>query len=118
MPFCPNCRFEYRPEIWECPDCKVRLVDKLPDEEIPKRKEDDTTQNVNYVPLRSLPSRLYAQMLKEALENESIPSLIKGDEAVFRATTNHLPVSKVMIWVREEDQEKAQAIADQMFDHI
>ncbi len=92
-------------------------MDKLSDEGIPKR-EDDSAQNVNYVPLRNLPSRLYAQMLKEALENEGIPSLIKGDEAVFRATTSHLPVSKVIIWVRKEDQTKAQEIADQMFDQI
>jgi hypothetical protein len=117
MSFCPKCRYEYKPEIRECPDCGIRLVDRLPDEEVPE-EEDDLDQKVSYVPLQSLPSRLYAQMLQEALENKGIPSLIKGDEAVLRATTSHLPVSKAMIWVREEDQEKAQEIAEQMFDHI
>jgi hypothetical protein len=117
MPFCPKCRYEYKPEIRECPDCGVRLVEKLPDKQV-TGEEDPLTQNGHYIPLQSLPSRLYAQMLQEALENEGIPSLIKGDEAVFRATTSHLPVSKAMIWVREEDQEKAQEIAEQMFDHI
>lgn len=30
MPWCPNCRSEYREGFTECADCKVALVDELP----------------------------------------------------------------------------------------
>ena len=119
MPFCPNCRYEYREGIWECPDCGARLVDKLP-EEAPSEDTDKTAaENTNFVPLKNLPSRVYAQMLEEALKNEGIPSITKGDEAIpFRAATNHIPVSKVTIWVPKQKLEKAREIADWMFDSI
>ena len=111
MPFCPNCRFEYKEGLTECPDCGARLVEKLPAEKPP--------ESPNFVPLRNLPSRMYAQMLKEALENEGIASMIKGDEGIpFRTTTIHIPVSKITIWVPGKDLEKAEEIADQMLDHI
>lgn len=111
MPFCPNCRYEYKPEVWKCPECGARLVDKLPVEKPP--------ESPNFVPLRNLPSRMYAQMLQEALKNEGIASMIKGDEGIpLRTTTIHIPVSKITIWVPEKDLEKAEEIADQMLDHI
>ena len=33
MPWCPNCKNEYREGITECADCGVELVDELPEEE-------------------------------------------------------------------------------------
>lgn len=111
MPYCPNCRFEYKEGISECPDCGTPLVDKLPEEKPP--------EGPSFVSLRNLPSRLYAQMLQEALKNEGIASMIKGDEGIpLRTTTIHIPVSKITIWVPEKDLERAEEIADQMLDHI
>lgn len=110
MPYCPNCKYEYQDNIQECPDCGAKLVDKL---------EEETLENVKYVPFRTLPSRLYAEMLKEALENEGIPSIIKGDDVAIAlgsyGTTSPVEVS---IWVPEEDLERAEQIADAMLDHI
>ncbi|MGB2988530.1 MAG: DUF2007 domain-containing protein, partial [Candidatus Zixiibacteriota bacterium] len=81
--------------------------------------EEKPPQESNFVPLRNLPSRMYAQMLQEALKNEGIPSMIKGDEGIpLRTTTAHIPVSKIILCVPEKDVEKAEEIADQMFDHI
>jgi ribosomal protein L34E len=111
MPYCPKCRFEYKEDIKECPDCGAPLVDELPEERPP--------ESPNFVPLRNMPSRMYAQMLQEALKNEGIPSMIKGDEGVpLRTTTIHIPVSRITIWVPQKDVEKANGIADWMFDHI
>ena len=31
MPFCPKCRDEFEDWVEECPDCRVRLVDVLPE---------------------------------------------------------------------------------------
>lgn len=33
MPWCPKCKTEYRDGFEECADCKVALVDELPEEE-------------------------------------------------------------------------------------
>ena len=111
MPYCPECRFEYEEGVRTCPGCGVDLVGKLP--------KESTPESPNFVPLRNLPSRVYAQMLQEALKNEGIPSMIKGDEGIpLRTTTIHIPVSKITIWVPKRDAAKADEIADQMLDHI
>jgi hypothetical protein len=118
MPFCPDCRFEYEPDISKCPDCGSKLVEKLP-EEPAQTTTKESGEEINFVPLKNLPSRLYAEMLKEALKSEGIVSMIKGDEGIaFRTTTSHIPVSKITVWVPQKDVEKAREIADQMLDHI
>jgi len=110
MPFCPNCRYEYEEGIKECPDCGATLVEKL---------KEDSPESVNYVPLRSLPSRLYAEMLQEALKKEGIPSFIKSDDiAITFPSYGTTSAVDVIIWVPEEEMEKSEEIADQMLDHI
>ena len=32
MPWCPKCKCEYKDGITECADCKIPLVDELPEE--------------------------------------------------------------------------------------
>jgi predicted nucleic acid-binding Zn-ribbon protein len=118
MPFCPNCGYEYKPNVSECPDCGARLVEKLP-EESARNKPEEPARNPDFVPFRNLPSRLYAEMLREALAAEGIASMIKGDEGIaFRTTTAHIPVSKVTVWVPRKDLNRAKEVADQMLDHI
>jgi threonine synthase len=111
MPYCPNCRFEYEPDIKECPDCGVPLADELP--------QDESASYEDYVRLRDLPSRLYAEMLQEALKKEGIPSIIKSDDIAItflsHGTTSAVPVT---IWVPKDKAEKCEEIADQMLDHI
>jgi hypothetical protein len=110
MPYCPNCKYEYKDNIEECPDCGAKLVDEL---------EEETFENVKYVLFRSLPSRLYAEMLKEALENEGIPSIIKGDDvAITLGSYSTTSPVEVTIWVPEEDLGRCEKIADEMLDHI
>lgn len=40
MPFCPNCRYEYNPDVSKCPDCNVLLVSSLDDEAYDDFNED------------------------------------------------------------------------------
>jgi len=110
MSFCPNCKYEYNVDIKECPDCGAPLVDKLPDE---------APEESDYVPLRSLPSRLYAEMLQEALKKEGISSIIKGDDVgiMLGSYSTTSPV-KVTIWVPEGEVDRCAEIANQMLDHI
>lgn len=41
MPWCPNCRTQYRDGVTECSDCKTALVDQLNDELIPFFQAED-----------------------------------------------------------------------------
>ena len=111
MPYCPKCRNKVEEGKQECPDCGSLLADQ-PNEETP-------SESPNLVPLRNLPSRMYALMLQEALRNEGIPSVIKSDDIAItfpsQGTTSAVPV---VILVPEKDVAKAEEIADQMLDHI
>ena len=126
MPFCPKCRYEYIDGIGDCPDCGVRLVEKLEEEESTENIEGESTQdteeesiqrireestesarepltkNLKFIPLNNLPSHIHAERLRKALDDAWIPSLLKGST----------------IWVPEEDMKKSKEIADQMFDDL
>ena len=113
MPFCPNCRFEYTPEVEVCPDCGESLVPELP--ELEKEKVED----IKYVPLRSVPSRLYAEMLQGALEKRDIPCLIQAEDAgLMLGTLGTATTLRVVVWVPEELKPKAEEIAFQILGEI
>lgn len=71
MPFCPDCKDEYVEGITHCPDCGATLVASLP--------EEDHREHTKWVPLKPLPGPVYAEMVKEVLEQNEIPCLIKKD---------------------------------------
>lgn len=72
MPFCPKCRYEYRPEISECPDCNEKLVSSMPPE-----PENDTISYADWMPIARLTAPQDAQILVEALRSKEIPALVK-----------------------------------------
>lgn len=85
MPFCPKCRYEYKPEIWECPDCGIRLVEKLeeeePEEELITKEstesdEEESLQDTDFVPLACYKSRFSSDLLQEALERKASVRLL------------------------------------------
>jgi siroheme synthase (precorrin-2 oxidase/ferrochelatase) len=127
MPFCPKCRYEYKPEIWECPDCGVHLVAKLeeeePEEEIiteesTESKDEESLKDTDFVPLATYKTRFSSEILQEALEREGIHSIIINRDDIVRVTDTRFPVSRLIIWVQDKDFEKAKEIAKQAFDGI
>ncbi|MFH0931204.1 MAG: DUF2007 domain-containing protein [Candidatus Zixiibacteriota bacterium] len=114
MPYCPKCKTEYNPGIEKCSDCDLPLVEKLPEETF-----KETFKDIKYILLRNLPSRLYAEMLKESLQNSGISSIIKGDDiGIMLGSYSTTSPVEVSLWVPEEDWEKANQIADEMLNHI
>lgn len=110
MPFCPDCGYEYKAEVTQCPDCGTALVNSLPQEEI---VESDT----KWVKLPSLPGRLYAEMLKEVLDKEGIPSIITSgglEPTLARGTEGDM----VTLKVPEEYLERCSEIQSEMFKDI
>lgn len=73
------------------------------------------TDKNRLVPLRSLPTNYYAEMVKEVLEKRGIPCLIKGDVLSTAYGSGGL---KVEILVSKKNKEKAEAILEEMLDHI
>jgi hypothetical protein len=70
MPFCPKCRYEYRDDVFKCPDCGEWLVPQLPEED----DESDEPQYDNWIPLARLTSTASVAMLIEALQAKNIPA--------------------------------------------
>lgn len=110
MPFCPQCQYEYEAGTNICPDCGAELVESLPEVEIKKSP-------VKWVKLRSLPGRIYAEMVKEVLDREGIPSRIIGgvfDSQLVHGTEGTLAT----IFVPQEYSERSQRIQNEMFDSM
>jgi len=82
MPFCPNCKYEYKPTVSVCPDCDEPLVEVLP-EDVEGEIEDAYD---NWVPLCRLTSDQYSEMLVEALDSKDIPAIIHSGTGHFGMT--------------------------------
>ena len=70
MAFCPECRYEYVSEVTTCPDCNVALVAQLSEEYHP---------DIDWVELHRFPGPVYAEMMREVLENADIPCILRKD---------------------------------------
>ncbi len=68
MPFCPDCRYEYRIGVTTCADCDSTLVEKL---------EDDVHHGEpDLVAVGTVLSASQAEMGRVALENEGINAVV------------------------------------------
>jgi hypothetical protein len=111
MPFCPKCRYEYVAHTSECPDCGLKLVDKLPETEIEKDKGID---NSELKLLYSTPEMAFAELVKGALESEGIHCLMKRSTGIHAQFGAMLPgsYSHFKIWVTADVFDKAKRIKD------
>jgi hypothetical protein len=85
MPYCPKCKYEYRPGIEYCPDCHERLVYSLPDDII----EDEPDIYAGYddwLPLARLTSLQFAEMVVEGLKAKNIPVVMLSEAGHFGIT--------------------------------
>lgn len=69
MPFCPNCKVEYRVGFTKCSDCDAELVERLP-------TEDDGA--LDMVEAGTIDDPEFGKMVCEALENEGIRCTLTG----------------------------------------
>ncbi len=66
MPWCPECRREYAPEIVACPECRVTLVDEEP---VPP---------ADVVVVHRVPDAASGALLCGVLENNGIPAVLRS----------------------------------------
>jgi hypothetical protein len=114
MPFCPTCKYEYTDGKVECVDCGAMLVDELPVQDHEELISGDT----NFVPFRTYPSHVHAEMIREVLANEGVTAVIKGSELHGAGTGATALTHGVVIWIPDDEQEDAARIADSILDPI
>jgi hypothetical protein len=112
MPFCPNCSYEYLPEIKACPECGSDLVVQLP-------LLAEAPEDVEWVPLRPLPGMVYAKMVMEVLDQRNIPNYVQslfGSGAFGVVSGVNFIGADARIWVPENFLQEASEILDDMMD--
>ena len=110
MPFCPNCRFEYVPEITACPDCGANLVESLP-------AITELAPDVEWTKLQPLPGMIYAKMVTEVLDERGIPNYIQslfGSGGLGVVTGGDFAGADARIWVPVTFRDEAQRVQDEM----
>ena len=114
MPYCPQCRYEYLPEINKCPDCGADLVDELPEFR-------SSLKDIKWVALKPLPGTIYAKMVAEVLDQRQIPNYIQslfGSGGLGIVTGGDFPGASAKIHVPEDRLEEASAVQDEMMKDI
>lgn len=109
MQKCPDCKRTFADDIKECPYCRIKL------EFCTLQDEDEA-----FIGLYSLPGEVYAEMVKEVLENEGITCLLKQDVVGSGLLVKGTNVSggSYQLFVKRKDQKRAQNILYGMMDHI
>ncbi len=102
--YCPLCKAEYKPEIKVCADCKVTLIDSLP--EIPELEE------INWVELGKFDGKVHAEMVEEILDNNNIAHFFKADflTTTFGITGVGAIGGTARLYVPEDDYETARQL--------
>lgn len=114
MPFCPGCKYEYKPGVETCPDCGAALVEELTEEHVELRPE---------VPLVKVAEgmRPMVEMLADIVRKEGIHSLVKPAGPAWQMEWPGISVN-AEIWIRSDDLEQHRDFIEQearrMGDHI
>jgi hypothetical protein len=72
MPFCPKCRDEFQDEVAVCPDCGVRLVERLAEEAASRWSKEPLAY------LTTAPNESIGVFWQGILEDQGIKSMLKG----------------------------------------
>ena len=106
--YCPKCRTQYVEGVKECFDCKVPLVDELP--------EETPLEKIKWVALTPLAGEIYAEAQYIVLKKMDIPNFTKSDWATsaFNISSANLVGTKVTIFVPEENREEAAKIIEEL----
>jgi hypothetical protein len=110
MPFCPKCRYEYRPGFTRCADCDVDLVDKLPEETEKPHAGDEWIDLIciETYPLDA-PALTAQAVLRAQGINASLQNSIMSQADMFLVFAD----GGVRLMVPKEDAARAKAILAQ-----
>ena len=98
MPFCPECKYEYRATTKTCPECKADLVDQL--DEMPTSSED-------YAEVYMVSNRMEADVIRSILEENGVDYLVR-DLRVFPVLPD-LGGRRARLWIAVPKSQEEQA---------
>lgn len=109
MSYCPECGREFADYMQECPECEEALVPQLPERE---------PEEVKWVVLRALPGTVFAEMVKEVLDKNGIPCILKKDfmSSAYGSTGTGLGNLQTQIWVPAEYYGRAHLLVLEIVD--
>ena len=115
MKYCPNCRAEYHDDVVECHDCRVPLVDELP-EELPEE-----WQHIEPVVIHTAAAVIDAELIVGTLRANDVRAFAAGTGAetwtgagqIGQMTRIPGPLNSIRIMVHPDDVEDARAILSQ-----
>jgi hypothetical protein len=107
MPFCPICKTEYPPGAKRCLECEVDLVEKLP--------EENPDEETKWVLLYYTSNRVFAEFLRETLEQSNIPCWIRSTGTFLEQGLGYVEKAEpgFKVYVSEEKYAEALAIKKQ-----
>ncbi len=82
MPFCPECAFEYHDDVMVCPECRVKLVKRLPTVGGPAAMAPDDS----WVGVCHISDELSTEMIRGLLDSNNIPSMVTA--SIFQPLGN------------------------------
>jgi hypothetical protein len=76
MKYCLTCCAEYKDDIIRCADCGAALVGPAEWEASRRAREQETAEE--FVPVRTVEDQFAADVMRDALEKEGIPVLVRS----------------------------------------
>ena len=103
---CPKCHSKYLRRTNVCEDCKNPLVDA--------NNIDLPITEIKLLPLPIIEGKIYADMVIDLLNQDSIPHYVKMDwtSSAYLVEAASLPNQVIRIFVPKEHLKKASSIAD------
>ncbi len=103
---CPQCHAEYLSHIKICGDCNIALIEAS--------NIDLPVADVDWLPLPVIESKIYADMVIDLLNQNSIPHYVNMDwiSSAYLVEAASLPNQVIRIFVPKEHLKKASSIAD------
>jgi hypothetical protein len=108
MPYCPNCRYEYREGVEKCLDCNMKLVDQLPP------KPDAGTIDEEFVPIFSARDNEEAEVVKGVLKDAGIEVIEQAEPSDWRLPGVYgIPGGPEFLTVPASRAEEARRVIDE-----
>lgn len=115
MPFCPLCKAEYGAGSKRCPDCEVDLLEELPEEADLEELGGEEELPEGLALLYATRNKIYAEFLKETLENSNIPCYMTSSGGFFEEGLGYVTKGKggYKIYVPDDKLEESLTIKEQ-----
>jgi elongation factor P--beta-lysine ligase len=112
MPFCPECKVEYRSGSTTCTDCKVDLVEAWPAPSPEEVREKNLYKLDELAELADFSHFSEAEMIRELLAANQIESTIRGESDQIYAGS---PTRPVTLLVEKHNLDSAREIYEAYF---